>query len=284
MANSQWVIDVDENDFNQAVIQQSLSTPVLVDIWAPWCGPCKTLGPILEQLAEEMQGRFILAKVNADDNQQLCQQMQVQGIPACKLVFNGEIVDEFTGALPKNQIIEFLDKNIPNEVANLIEQGKILEQNGDPQGAFNHYHAALEVEPNNTDALVGQARIFIAHDQKNEAQERLEMISANDQDNPEVRALIAQMEFSGNTDTSDLEARIKKNPDDLAARMELGRALIGQNQHEAGIDQFLEVVKRDRSFEDDAGRKAVLQTFDMLGPTHPMVPKFRSKLSSVLFS
>ncbi|MBF0188485.1 MAG: co-chaperone YbbN [Magnetococcales bacterium] len=285
MSHSQWVIDVDEASFVKEVAERSHTTPVLVDFWAPWCGPCKTLGPILEKLAEESSGRFILAKINADENQQLGQQFGVRGIPAVKLVIDGKLAGEFTGAQPESQIKEFLDKHIPSPADDYASQAESLIQQGDLEGASTLYANILSQQPDHIPSLLGLTKILVEVGRMEEAQEMFDRLPEKERTSPEAKALKARLTFQGSaTDLSDLESAIAKDPDDLAARLELARALVSREEYAASMDQFLEVIRRDRSFDDEAGRQGMLQVFDMLGPTHPLVMQYRSQLSALLFS
>ncbi|MBF0307920.1 MAG: co-chaperone YbbN [Magnetococcales bacterium] len=285
MSSSPWIIEANTQNFRSQVVERSRTTPVLVDFWAPWCNPCRTLGPILEKLAREGEGRFVLAKVNSDQNPDLGRYFQVKSIPAVKLIINGQVVDEFTGALPESGIRKFLDKAIPSPEDRLAEQGMMLEESGDLNRAAGCYQAVLERNAAHAPSLLGMARIYLAAGEKEQAKAFLEKLPAKEAESPEAKSLKAQIEFdASDLDTSALEARIAADPGDLQARLDLGRALVGDEQFAAGMDQFLAVVRADRSFQEDAGRKAMLQVFDLLGPKHPLVVQYRSKLSSILFS
>jgi putative thioredoxin len=286
MSQSQWVMDVDSSTFAQTVLERSHEVPVLVDFWAPWCGPCRMLGPILEKLANEMAGRFVLAKVNSDQNPQLGRQFGVRGIPAVKLFVKGAVADAFTGALPESEIRQFLDRAIPNAADQHAQQGLAHEQAGHIDQAGASYQTALEHNPNQETALLGMARLLLSIKRFKAAQTFLDRLPPQAMARPEVKALLAQMAFNtaGESDLETVRKQVTLHPEDLAARLILGRALAGTGQHAAAMDQFLEVVRRDRQYEDQAGRKGVLQVFDMLGPIHPLVMEYRKKLSAVLFS
>ncbi|MGN7611756.1 tetratricopeptide repeat protein [Magnetococcales bacterium HHB-1] len=285
MADSPWVIDVDQANFNEAVIERSAEIPVLIDFWAPWCGPCRALGPLLEKLAHEMAGRFILAKINSDQNQTLAQQMGVQGIPAVKMVSEGQVIDEFTGALPERNIRQFLDKALPSPVAKMIHQAAEMVDQNDAEQALRYVDQALALESKNAEGLLVKASAHLKLQQFDEAEPVIEEFERLLPHDDRVKPLRAQLTFAGQgEDEAQLQKTIQENPDNLQARLQLGRILTGQQRFAEGMDQFLEIIKKDRNFEDDAGRKAILQVFDLLGPSHELVPIYRAKLSSLLFS
>lgn len=285
MTETQWVKQVDGSSFARDVLEMSKQTPVLVDFWATWCGPCRTLGPVLEKLANEMQGRFILAKIDSDSNQDLARQYGVRGIPAVMLFVDGAKVGDFTGALPESQVRRFLDKSLPSAVDKQVQQAKVLEARQDLEGAVRLYQAALMDNPAHVAGLLGLTRVLLAAGRMEEAQASFSTLKPHEQESVEARVLAAKLCFSAHAgDTAVWEARVADNPNDLAARLGLGEALIAQEHYEAGLEQFLEVVRRDRKFNEEAGRKAVIRVFDLLGPRHPLVATFRPRLSALLFS
>ncbi len=287
MAESSWVIDVDEETFSTEVLERSKSIPVLVDFWAPWCGPCRTLGPRLEKLAEEKAGDLILAKINADDNPNLSQTHKVRGIPAVKLFVNGQVVDEFTGALPESAIRKFLEKNTPSEADELAKKAGELATAGHLQQAESLYEQALQRDPGHYQGILGLSWVRMKSGRLDDARKIFSHLTGKAAASEGAKILRAQLAFAGDGNDDDLEpleARLAVDPSDLETRLALARALIGRERYEQGLDQLLEIVRRDRGFQDDAGRKGVLQVFDLLGPKHPLVPTYRSKLSAVLFS
>ncbi|MBF0284402.1 MAG: co-chaperone YbbN [Magnetococcales bacterium] len=289
MTDSPWILDVNQTTFAQEVLERSRSVPVVVDFWAPWCGPCRTLGPILEKLALETPGRFLLVKINSDQNPALSQKLGVKGIPAVKLFLDGQMVDEFTGALPESQVRRFLDEAIPSEADNLAAQGVMLEQEGATAEAFACYRQALEHDPKHDESLLGMARVLMTSGRPQEAAAFIERLSPLMAHSPDVKAILAQLAFSNaaNPDDEALDAlrrAVETTPGDLAARMELGRALVGIGRYEEAMEQFLAVVRQDRQFDEAAGRVAMVQVFDLLGFDNPLTVQYRAKLSAILFS
>lgn len=285
MADTQWVKTVDKTSFARDVLEMSKETPVLVDFWATWCGPCRTLGPLLEKLANEMQGRFILAKIDSDRNPELARQYGVRGIPAVKLFVNAVMVNEFTGALPESQIRRFLDQALPSPADKQVGEARKLEEQGNLAAAEGAYHTVLEENPAHAAALLGLTRVLLASNRMPEAAEIFERLKPRDKESVEAKLLAAKLTFSSRSvNTSELIARVRDDPNDLAARLALGEALVAMEQYENGLEELLEVVRRNRQFQDDAGRKAVLRVFDLLGPGHPLIAQFRPRLSAVLFA
>ncbi len=282
---SEWIIDVSESQFEVQVLQRSQQVPVLVDFWAPWCGPCRTLGPILERMAQEMDGRFVLAKVNSDENPRLGQLYSVRGIPAVKLFVDGRVVNEFTGAQPESAVRQFLERALPSGAEPIAAEGERLEQLGDLTAAGIQYQDALAMDPSHDRSLLGMARVLIGMGRPDGAREALSRLGMKAAASPEARALQARLAFTGSRDDlAALQQQVAQQPDDLALRFRLGMACVGQEDYAAGMDQFLEIIRRDRTFDDGAARKAMVQVFELLGHGHPLVTQYRSRLSSVWFS
>lgn len=285
MEKNQWVMDVEQSSFDRDVLEKSSETPVLVDFWAPWCGPCRTLGPILEKLAVEMQGRFILAKIDSDKNPEISRQYDVKGIPSVKLFVDGEVEDEFSGALPERSVRQFLERAIPSPMDKLAQQAGILADQENWDKAAELYTDILTQEPNHVLGLLGMIRVLLHLGSFVEAHQLFARLPLKTAESPEGKVLRARLTFSGTSDNlAELENTIANTPSDLVARLALGRGLIQKERYAAGMEQFLEVFRQDRAFQDAAGRKALLKVFDLLGSTHPLVTEYRSKLSWLLFS
>ena len=278
---SDFDLDVNLPDFQAAVIDESRSRPVVVDFWAPWCGPCKSLKPILEKLAAEYSGKFRLVKVNADDNQALSQQYGVRGIPAVKAFVDGEIVDEFSGALPEAEVRAFLDRLIPGPAEELRAQASAARAAGDSGAALQLLAEASKLDPQHIGIRLDAAEIMLDLKEADEAQRLLGGVT--DDADPRVAQLKARLQFLGAADADEaaLQARIAADSNDLEARLALANLAIAGQRYEDGMEQLLEIVRRDRSFQDDIGRVTLLSVFSLLGGGE-LVSRYRRLLASAL--
>ena len=278
-------IEVSTATFEQAVIEQSKTVPVLVDFWAEWCGPCRALKPVLEKLATEYQGKFILAKVNSDENQELAQHFGVRGIPNVKAFVGGKLVNEFSGALPEAQVRAFLQQVIPSPAEKLrMEARDHYAETGDAKAALGMLARASHLDPANENVRVDSAELLIEIKEFDEARQLLNSLSPLAQMDDRVKTLSAKLDLAsgGASDSAEFEQRIAANPADHEARLALAKALAARNDYAPAFDQLLEVVRRDRKFGDDAARKTMLQLFSVLGSDHPLVGDYRRKLASAL--
>ena len=291
-AEAEVVKDSDTRSFMQDVIQASRSQPVIVDFWAPWCGPCKQLGPILERVVKNAGGKVRLVKVNIDENPELAQQLRIQSIPMVYAFSQGQPVDGFAGALPESQIKAFVERltgplgPAPEEVA--IEQAKQLLEAGELDRAAKVYERILDAEPDNPDALAGLARCRIGQGRLAAARELLEQVPKEHANHVEVdgaRAALSLAEEAGALpDAKALSARLQADDNDHEARLDLATVLFLRGQIEPAIEHLLTLIRKDRDWQDQAARKQLVKFFEALGPKHPATVGGRRQLSAVLFS
>ena len=282
---STYSLDVNESDFNHKVIEASRKVPVLVDFWADWCAPCRALKPILEKLADDYQGRFVLAKVDSDRNQALAARYGVRGIPSVKAFVGGELVDEFSGALPEPMVRKFIDGLMPSEAEKLRQQAGEAKDADRSDDALALLERAAELEPKNDAVRLDQAEILLERGRVEEARGLLDALNILTREEPRAAQLIARAAFAGESaeDTAALESRIAANPDDLAARLAFAKACVNAKRYEAAMEQLLEIIRRDRGFEDDAARKTMLQVFNLLGNDGDLVKKYRRLMANALY-
>jgi len=282
---NQWTIDVNEENFEAEVLERSTEVPVMVDFWAEWCGPCKVLGPVLEKLADEYAGEFILAKVNVDENQGLAGAFGIQGIPAVKLFKDGDLASEFTGALPEPMLREFLSKFLPTAADKQALEAQALEEEDKTAEAKALYQTILESDPNHAKALLGLGRLAMNEGDSATALEHLDKVPMVADERKEADRLIARLNLQagGTANEAALREKVKVEPNNIAARFELAQALAGAEKYEEALNEFLTIVKTDREFQDDGARKAMIQIFEVLGPDDPLTDKYRSELAKVLF-
>lgn len=280
-----WTIEAGEDNFEADVLERSHEVPVLVDFWAPWCGPCRVLGPVLEKLADEYSGKFVLAKINVDESPSIAGAFGVQGIPAVKLIKDGEIAGEFTGALPEPAVREMLSRYLPSEYDEQADEAADLEEQGKPAEAQAIYQSILDAEPTHAKSLLGLGRVLMNAGDRDGALETLERISPAAEERKIADRLIARLQLQGDqsADEATLRQKLAAQPDSLEARFELAQALAANEKFEEALSEFLDIVKSDREFRDDGARKAMVQIFDVLAPDDPLIDKYRSELAKVLF-
>jgi putative thioredoxin len=287
MADNPFVIDVTAGSFGQAVVEASHRLPVLVDFWAAWCGPCKALLPTLTRLAAEYRGQFLLAKVNIDEQPELATRFGVRSVPTVKLFRFGEAVDEFLGAQPEGQIRALLDRYVETEVDRALAAAGALFEGGESGEALALGRRVVAENPDHHRARVVLAEMQAATGAFDEAEQTLASLPPALRMEATVQALLAQIEFgrinAAAPPLAELERQVAEAPDDSAARYQLAATRLARGDHEQALEEFLELMRRDRAFGDDAARKGMVKVFDLLGSDAELVSRYRRRMASLLY-
>ncbi len=287
MSNSPHVIETGQHDFEQAVIARSHEVPVLVDFWAEWCGPCKMQLPILLRLADAYQGHFVLAKVNTDVEQELAARFGIRSIPTMKLFVNGEVVEEITGAQTESALRELLDRHIERESDMLRHQALEKAAAGDRQEALRLLREAGRQDPDNPRIAPDFIRVAIDAGELEAAQQALAALPISRREDDDIRALRASLELARQLADAppleELERRVADQPDDLQTREALAARLAADGRYEDALDQYLEILKRDRDYNEGAARKGMLAIFELLGNQGDLVSRYRRRLAMYLY-
>ncbi|MGY8523848.1 thioredoxin [Paracidovorax citrulli] len=277
--------DVTLQNFENDVIELSRSVPVLVDFWAPWCGPCQTLGPLLEKLEREAGGRWKLAKVNVDENQQLAAHFAVRSIPHVMAFVDGKPVDQFVGVLPESGLRQFIDRVMPNPGQVSLRQAREALAQGDRETARAAFQAAVAFDPGFDEARIDYIGFLLDENAVQAAETEFGMLTDRAAQEDSHAALVTRLEalrgLEGLPDEATLTARVQEDPHDLQSRLDLAQLLIARRQYEPALEQLLEIVRQNRAFGDDIGRKTMLSVFGMMSDPQS-VASWRRQLSAIL--
>lgn len=287
--------DVSEATFMQDVVEASQEVPVIVDFWAPWCGPCKTLGPALEAAVTKAKGAVKMAKVNVDENQMIAGQMRVQSIPTVFAFFKGQPIDGFQGAIPPSEIEEFVGRVVAQGggsadggLSEALEAAEEMLEQGAVADAAQTFAAIIGEDPNNAAAFAGLARCHLAMDNADEAEAVLNGVPAEIAEAAEIEAARAQLELARQAanagPVAELRAAVDADADNHQARFDLAQALHAAGEAEAAVDELLELFRRDREWNDGAAKAQLFTIFDALKPEDSVVLNGRRRLSSMIFA
>jgi putative thioredoxin len=291
-ATTDAIKDTTTQTFVKDVIEESKRQPVLVDFWAEWCGPCKQLTPVLEKVVRASKGKVKLVKMDIDKHPSIPGQLGIQSIPAVFAFVNGQPIDGFLGALPESQVLAFIERvtkdRIGGEEKDLLKAADEALAKGDAAGAANLYAQVLAEDSANVAALAGLARSYVLTGAVEQAKQTLALVPEAKRNDPAVAAARAALEVSEQAKSvgpvDELEAKVAANPLDHQARFDLAVALNGKGRRQEAVDNLIEIVKRDRKWNDDGARKQLVQFFDAWGPTDEATVSGRKRLSSILFS
>ena len=287
-------IDVNMDNFMAEVIDGSAKMPIVVQFWAPWCGPCKQLGPLLEKVVAAAKGKVKMVRVNIDENQQIAQQMQVQSVPTVYGFFNGQPVDGFAGAQPESTLKQFIDKLVAAggsgpDIAAMVEAANSLLETQDYDNAMAQYHEIMAADPESPDGLAGMIRCMVGMKDIDGAREIVDQLDDEFRDKPAMVIAIDSLELAEKAagaagGLTQARAAVDADPNDLAARQELALALFATGEQAESMEQLLESIRIDRAWNDEAARIQLLEFFKTLGPANRDVMAARRKLSTLLFA
>ena len=287
-------IDVDMNNFMAEVVEGSSQQPVIVQFWAPWCGPCKQLGPVLEKVVAAANGKVKMVRVNIDDNQQIAQQLRVQSVPTVYAFVDGQPVDGFAGAQPESAVTQFIEKvsslgGAGADIASMLDAGNAAVETQDFASAMQIFQQVMEADPDSAQALAGLVRCLTGMKDHQAAREIVDQLTDEFREKPAMQAAIDALELAeraaesaGDLDVA--QAAVAANPNDLQARQDLAMALFATGDNACAMAQLLESIRIDRSWNEDAARMQLLEFFKTLGAANPDVMTARRQLSTLLFA
>ena len=282
MHNSPYSIDITLDNFQQIILEGSMQQPVLVSFWGEACAPCKALMPLLHKLADEFQGQFILAKINAEEQPELAQQFQVQSIPTAMLVGEGKLLDQFNGLKPESEIRAFLKQHLTNPVDAFKEQIKVCIGEGELDQAKEMLKQAISQLPEDTELQIDLARVLLQKNLASDAKVVLENLPEAEKARPEVKGLIAGLKFAEVAPSAEQLAELGEREDSEANYLKAMAALL-QGQHEQALERLLNLLRDDRSYQEGIAHKTLLEVFAMLGESNSLVIKARRKLYTLMY-
>ena len=286
-STSKFVVDLTQDQFESEVVERSRAAPVLVDFWAPWCGPCRSLSPVLEKLADEYAGAFLLAKINTDESPDLARAFQIRSIPQVILFQEGKAVDQFAGAIPEAEIRQFLKPYCPTEVDKLFADAQGKLESGQKQEARNLLQQVVDREPQHWAARLALAKLLIGEKQLEQARSHLQPIPFLADEREAADRLHQVIGFHADCEAAggpaSLRSRLERNPQDLAARMSLASCLAAAGRFREALEEFLAVVARDKHYREDSARKAMLAVFSLVGERSDLAEEFRGRLARTLY-
>jgi len=286
MADSPFIVTLTAQNFHQAVIAGSHERPVLVDFWADWCAPCRALMPVLAKLADQYAGKFLLAKLDTEAEREIAAQFGIRSLPTVQLFKDGKMVDQFMGALPEAQVRTFLDRHIPRESDILVARAEGLMADRNLGAAAPLIARAIELEPDHPQARIAEIRLKALSGDTQGAEDLIGRLPVDLLGDPQVVALSGQLRFANVLSSAEpepqLQARLAANPGDSEARYQLAAHCIARSDFEAALGLLFELMRRDRAYGDDAGRKGMLLIFDLLGGTGDLVSRWRGRMFTAM--
>lgn len=287
MSDSKFVVNVTTQDFAKLVLEESNLRPVLVDFWANWCAPCRTLGPLLDKLAQEWNGALLVAKVDTDKEISLTAQFGIRSLPTVRLFHKGRSVGEFMGALPESEVRAFLNRHVPKAADQLLAQVDDLLARGQISQAAQRVEQASKSDPNSSRTLLAYAKVKAAQGDYGAAEQALKSLPLQEHNSAEVKSIRARLMFAQviaqSPNKAVLEQRIATQPDDSEARYQLAAHLVIAGAYQEALDVLLALLRKDRAYGEDAARKAILQIFELLSGNSDLTSRYRAKLTSMLF-